>query len=64
MSAVAERGILRLEDFGELTPISRAGGQGRVYRPALVPPAFGSGPIVVKRWAAPRVRALLARFGQ
>jgi hypothetical protein len=50
MSAVAERRILRLEDFGELTPISRAGGQGRVYRPALVPPAFGSGPIVVKRY--------------
>lgn len=55
MSAVAVprlRGIdphgLRLEDLGELVPISRLGGQGRVYRPAVVPPWLGPGPVVVK----------------
>ncbi|MBV9049843.1 MAG: hypothetical protein JOY58_16325, partial [Solirubrobacterales bacterium] len=37
-----------LEAFGELAPISRLGGQGRVHRPAYTPQALGSGPIVVK----------------
>jgi hypothetical protein len=39
---------LRVEDLGELVPISRAGGQGRVYRPAVIPAAWGPAPVVVK----------------
>jgi hypothetical protein len=35
-------------EFGELVPISRPGGQGRVYRPALTPAVLGPGPVVVK----------------
>lgn len=46
--------------------VSRPGAAGaallRAGEGADVSP--NSGPIVVKRWAAPRVRALLARFGQ
>ena len=39
---------VRLEDLGELMPISRPGGQGRVYRPQFAPASLGSSPIVVK----------------
>ncbi len=39
---------IALEAFGELAPISRLGGQGRVHRPARTPPALGPGPLVVK----------------
>ncbi len=39
---------VRIDEFGELTPISRRGGQGRVYRPARVPRGWGTGPVVVK----------------
>jgi len=39
---------VRLEDLGEIVPISRAGGQGRVYRPQFVPASLGPGPVVVK----------------
>jgi eukaryotic-like serine/threonine-protein kinase len=39
---------LRVEDLGELLPVSRAGGQGRVYRPAASPAVFGQAPVVVK----------------
>ncbi|HUA05214.1 MAG TPA: hypothetical protein VMB27_15020 [Solirubrobacteraceae bacterium] len=54
MSAVVEvpagleRRVLGVEEFGELTPISRFGGQGRVYRPSVVPAGLGAGPVVVK----------------
>jgi hypothetical protein len=41
---------VRLEDLGELVPISRVGGQGRVYRPQFVPASLGPGPLVVKRY--------------
>jgi hypothetical protein len=41
---------VRLEDLGELVPISRVGGQGRVYRPQLVPASLGPGPLVIKRY--------------
>lgn len=44
----AERRAIALEEFGELAPVSRFGGQGRVYRPAVVPLGLGDGPIVVK----------------
>jgi len=43
-----ERRVLGVEEFGELVPISRFGGQGRVYRPSVVPAGLGSGPVVVK----------------
>ncbi|MBV9803726.1 MAG: hypothetical protein JO130_11065, partial [Solirubrobacterales bacterium] len=39
---------VRLEDLGELAPVSRAGGQGRVYRPQFAPASLGPQPIVVK----------------
>jgi hypothetical protein len=55
VSAVAglvEAGVrpraVRLKDLGELTPVSRAGGQGRVYRPKFAPAALGPGPVLVK----------------
>lgn len=41
---------VRLEDLGELVPISRVGGQGRVYRPQFVPASLGPGPLVIKRY--------------
>lgn len=37
-----------LEKFGELVPISRPGGQGRVHRPSHVPVELGHRPVVVK----------------
>jgi eukaryotic-like serine/threonine-protein kinase len=43
-----ERRVLEVPEFGELAPISRFGGQGRVYRPAVVPAGLGSEPVVVK----------------
>lgn len=39
---------LPLETFGELSPISRLGGQGRVHAPARVPDGLRAGPLVVK----------------
>ncbi len=39
---------VRLEDLGELVPVSRVGGQGRVYRPACVPASLGPEPVAVK----------------
>ncbi|MBV9940837.1 MAG: hypothetical protein JO262_01815 [Solirubrobacterales bacterium] len=55
MTALAIRGpsggrprAVRLEDLGELVPVSRVGGQGRVYRPELMPTSLGPDPIVVK----------------
>ena len=44
---------VRIDEFGELTPISRRGGQGRVYRPARVPLGLGTGPVVVKLYRRP-----------
>jgi hypothetical protein len=44
---------IRVEDLGELVPISRAGGQGRVYRPQFAPASLGSGPFVVKLYRRP-----------
>src|ERR1700733_5289495 len=41
---------VRLGDLGELVPVSRVGGQGRVYRPQFVPASLGPGPFVVKRY--------------
>ena len=34
-------------------PISRFGGQGRVYRPAVVPAGLGAEPVVVKLYRRP-----------
>jgi hypothetical protein len=50
-----DRRAIVVGEFGELEPISRFGGQGRVYRPAVVPAGLGDGPVVVKiyRRAAP-----------
>jgi hypothetical protein len=59
MSAVAERAptvepvAVRVEDMGELVPVSRAGGQGRVYRPSRVPASLGPDPLVVKLYRHP-----------
>jgi eukaryotic-like serine/threonine-protein kinase len=39
---------VRIEDLGELVPVSRVGGQGRVYRPQFAPASLGDGPVVVK----------------
>ncbi len=44
----AERRAIAVEEFGELEPISRFGGQGRVYRPAVAPAGLGDGSVVVK----------------
>jgi hypothetical protein len=46
--AGTERRAIAVQEFGELEPISRFGGQGRVYRPAVVPAGLGDGPVVVK----------------
>jgi hypothetical protein len=43
-----ERRAVAVAEFGELEPISRFGGQGRVYRPAVVLPGLGGDPVVVK----------------
>jgi hypothetical protein len=48
VAAGLERRVLGVEEFGELVAISRFGGQGRVYRPAVVPAGVGGGPVVVK----------------
>jgi hypothetical protein len=48
VGAGVERRALAVEEFGELAPISRYGGQGRVYRPAVMPGGLGPGPVVVK----------------
>lgn len=53
-----ELGAIQVRAFGELTPISRPGGQGRVHRPSLIPPELGAGPVVVKLYRrAPSVVA-------
>jgi hypothetical protein len=41
------RGVC-VEDLGELVPVSRAGGQGRVYRPQFAPASLADGPVAVK----------------
>ncbi len=46
--AGTERRAIVVQEFGELEPISRFGGQGRVYRPAVIPAGLGDGPVVVK----------------
>lgn len=48
VGAGVERRALAVQEFGELVPISRFGGQGRVYRPAVVPAGLGPGPVIVK----------------
>ncbi len=48
VAAGFERRALGVEEFGELVPISRFGGQGRVYRPAVVPAGLGDASVVVK----------------
>ena len=48
VAAGLERRALGVEEFGDLVPISRFGGQGRVYRPAVVPAGLGAEPVVVK----------------
>ncbi len=44
---------VRIDAFGQLVPISRCGGQGRVYSPARLPVALGPGPVVVKLYRRP-----------
>ena len=53
LGAGIERRALAVEEFGELVPISRFGGQGRVYRPAGIPAGLGPGPVVVKLYRRP-----------
>ena len=62
LAAVAPAGgrprAVRVEDLGELVPVSRVGGQGRVYRPQFVPASLGGDPVVVKLYRrAPLVGA-------
>jgi eukaryotic-like serine/threonine-protein kinase len=40
--------VIPLEELGELAPVGRPGGQGRVYQPARVPPRLAGGPVVIK----------------
>ncbi len=44
---------VRLEEFGELIPIGRPGGQGRVHCPSHVPAGLGDLPVVVKLYRRP-----------
>jgi hypothetical protein len=44
---------LALEEFGELAPLSRLGGQGRVYRPAVAPASLVERNVVVKLYRKP-----------
>jgi hypothetical protein len=59
MTALQEPGRMSVVEvpvqaFGELAPISRAGGQGRVHLPSTVPPAWEGGPpVVVKLYRRP-----------
>jgi len=46
-------GAVAIEELGELTPIGRPGGQGRVYQPDHVPPALGASAVVVKLYRRP-----------
>ena len=40
--------VIGVEQFAELAPVGRPGGQGRVYRPARTPPGLADVPVVVK----------------
>jgi hypothetical protein len=53
MSALADGLRLRPAAFGQLTPVGRAGGQGRVFVPARIPSELGRGPVVVKLYRRP-----------
>ncbi len=44
---------LPVDLFGQLVPVSRQGGQGRVYRPEYVPRMFGPSSVVVKLYREP-----------
>lgn len=52
LAPLAESGLrpraVRVEDLGELVAVSRAGGQGRVYRPQFAPASLGLDRVVVK----------------
>ena len=52
LAALAGSGLrpraVRVEDLGELVAVSRAGGQGRVYRPRFAPASLGLDRVVVK----------------
>jgi hypothetical protein len=64
-----ERRAVGIDEFGELTPVSRFGGQGRVYRPAIAPTGLGPAPMVVKVYrrsppsGAERVMAEMVAWG-
>ena len=45
---IEHRVAYALAEFGELTPVSRFGGQGRVYRPGVVPAGLDDRSLVVK----------------
>ncbi len=57
LRAAAALRELPLEAFGELTPISRLGGQGRVYRPAQTPMAAACALVVKLYRRAPPAEA-------
>ena len=59
-----ERNALQVDAFGELEPVSRPGGQGRVYRPALAPSELGPEPIVVKLYRRPPSMAAAHVLGE
>lgn len=40
--------VVGVEEFDELVPLGRPGGQGRVYRPGRTPPSLTAAPVVVK----------------
>lgn len=45
--------MARLSEFGEIVPVGRPGGQGRVYRSQHAPAGLSDGPVVVKLYRRP-----------
>lgn len=68
MSALAREALrepdrtVRVEELGQLTPIGRPGGQGRVYRPTNFPRALAATPVVVKLYHRPPSQDAVARL--
>ena len=58
--ARANAPVTRLADLGELVPLGRPGGQGRVYRPRVHPAAAGAVPVVVKLYRRRPARSAFA----
>jgi hypothetical protein len=70
MSALApealseSRQAFRLEELGQLAPVGRPGGQGRVYRPSNFPRTLSGTPVVVKIYRRLPSDAAVKRLGE